>query len=133
MHTHLDYLVQFQERLYTTFESFNTFFVDVAATQFGSPSRNATISFTRDDNGPAINDSIVSMTGRINVEGLIPNDEIRMGERYVINLMLTTNDNLIEIGSLSRTAVEVTEDDREFDIARDTPNLVTSNCSNILK
>ena len=71
------------------------------------------VSFTRDDNGPAINNSLISMAGVIEVEGLIPNDEIRLGDRE-ITLMLTTSDNLIEIGSQNGTIVQVTEDDRKF-------------------
>ena len=71
------------------------------------------VSFTRDDNGPAINNSLISMAGVIEVEGLIPNDEIRSGDRE-ITLMLTASDNLIEIGSQNETVVQVTEDDRKF-------------------
>jgi hypothetical protein len=82
------------------------------ATQFGSPSRDATVSFTRNDKGPAINDTVVSMAGVINVEGSIPNDEIRLGDRE-ITLNLTTTDDLIEIGPQSTTIVDVTEDDRK--------------------
>ena len=83
-------------------------------TQFGSPSLDATISITRDDNGPAINDTVVSMGGPsiINVEGSIPNDEIRLGDRE-ITLTLTTSDDLIEIGPQSTTIVNTTEDDRK--------------------
>ena len=81
-------------------------------TQFGSPSRDATISITRDDNGPAINDTVVSMAGVIGVEGSIPNDEMRLGDRE-ITLTLTTSDDLIEIGSQSTTIVNITEDDRK--------------------
>ena len=81
-------------------------------TQFGSPSRDATISITRDDNGPAINDTVVSMGGVIAVGGFIPNDEIRLGDRQ-ITLTLTTPDDLIEMGSQSTTIIDVTEDDRK--------------------
>lgn len=80
--------------------------------QLGSPSREAAISFTRDDNGPAINDSVISMAGVVEVVGHIPNDDIRLGDRE-ITLTLTTSDNLIEIGSQNTTVVEVTEDDRK--------------------
>ena len=109
----LDYGIEFQDRLYTTFESSNTFTVFLEVTQFGSPSRDATINITRDDNGPAINDTVVSMADIINVEGSIPNDEIRLGDRQ-ITLTLTTSDDLIEIGSQSTTIVDVTEDDRKL-------------------
>ena len=90
----------------------DTFTVFLEITQFGSPSRDAIISITRDDNGPAINDTVVSIAGIINVEGFIPNDEIRLGDRK-ITLTLNTSDDLIEIGSQSTTIVEVTEDDRK--------------------
>ena len=83
------------------------------ATEIGSPSREGTVSFIRDDNGPAINDTLISMAGIIDVPGLIPNDEIRLGDRE-ITLMLTTSDDLVEIGSQSTTVVQVTEDDRKY-------------------
>lgn len=83
------------------------------ATQFGSPSQDATVSFTRDDSGPTINDSVISRAGVIDVEGLIPNDEIRLGDRE-ITIMLITSDDLIEIGTLNTTVVQVTEDDRKY-------------------
>ena len=82
-------------------------------TQFGSPSQDATISITRDDNGPAINDTVVSMAGVISVEGSIPNDKIRLGDRE-ITLTLITSDDLIEIRPQSTTVVDVTEDDRKY-------------------
>ena len=88
------------------------FTVFLEVTQFGSPSRDATISIARDDNGPAINDTVVSMGGIIDVDGFIPNDEIRLGDRE-ITLMLTISDDLIEIGSQSTTIIDVTEDDRK--------------------
>ena len=107
----LDYGVEFKGSLHTVLE---TFFVFLEVTQFGSPSRDATISITRDDNGPAINDTVVSMAGPsiIGVEGSIPNDEIRQGDRE-ITLMLTTSDDLIEIGPQNTTIVNTTEVDRK--------------------
>ena len=105
----LDYGVEFKGSLHTVVE---TFFVFLEVTQFGSPSRDAIISITRDDNGPAINDTVVSMADIINVEGSIPKDEIRLGDRE-ITLTLNTSDDLIEIGPQSTTIVNTTEDDRK--------------------
>ena len=105
----LDYGVEFKGSLHTVLE---TFFVFLEVTQFGSPSRDATISITRDDNGPAFNDTVVSMGGVIAVDGFIPNDEIRLGDRQ-ITLTLTTSDDLIEIGPLNTTIINTTEVDRK--------------------
>lgn len=109
---HLDYSVQFEDPLYTVHESFDTFTFFVVTTRAGSPSHNATVSFIRDDSGPTINDLVVSTTGSLHIQAQIPNDEIRLGDR-TINLMLTTVDDLVEIGARSQTAVDVTEDDRK--------------------
>lgn len=112
---HLDYSVQFEDRLYTFHESLGTFNVFVATTRVGSPdpSHNATVSFTRDDNGPAINNLIVSTTERVQIEAEIPNDDIRLGDR-TIHLTVTTTDNLVEIGAQNHAAVDIIEDDRKF-------------------
>ena len=107
----LDYGVEFKGSLHTQ-SVLKTFFVFLEVTQFGSPSRDATISITRDDNGPTINDTVVSRTDIIQVEGSIPNDEIRQGDRE-ITLTLTTSDDLIEIGPQNTTIVNTTEVDRK--------------------
>ena len=86
---HLDYSVQFEDPLYTVHESLGTFNFSVATTRVGSPSRNATVIFTRDDNGPTISHLIVSTTEKVDIEAQILNDEIRLGDR-TIHLMLTT-------------------------------------------
>ena len=111
----LDYSVQFEDPLYTVHEASDTFIFFVGTSVIGSPSQNALVSFARDDSGPAINDLTISMATptSIFIEALIPNDNIRLGDR-VISLMLVTSDDLVEFGAQSETAVEVTEDDCKF-------------------
>ena len=115
-HMQLDYGVEFEDHQVIAFEG-SFFFVLLEVTQFGSPSQDATISITRDDNGPAINDIVISMADVFYhfpqiefVEGFIPNNEIRLGDRE-ISLTLTTSDDLIEIGPQSTAIVYIIEDD----------------------
>ena len=80
------------------------------STSVGSPSRNALVSFTRNDGGPAIDDLIVNMTARLEVEVQIPNDMVRTWNR-TFNVKVTTSDALITIGQQNTALVNVLEDD----------------------
>lgn len=79
----------------------------------GTPTHNAVVSFTRDDSGPAINDLVISTAGSQVLEAPIPNDMVRTGDR-VFHVTMSTSDNLIEFGSLTEVAIDVTEDDRKI-------------------
>ena len=110
MPTTTDYSVQFEVQRYEVSEASNTLILFVSSTVVGSPSRNPVVRFTRNDDGPAIDDLIVNMTGRLQVEVQIPNDMIRTGDRTV-NITLTTSDSLIIIGQESTAFINVSEDD----------------------
>ena len=84
----------------------------MVTTARGSPSRNAVVSFTRTDNGPAIDDLMVA-TGRGEVEVRVPNDMVRTGDR-LFNVTVTTSDELVAIGGRKTVMVYVLEDDRKY-------------------
>ena len=105
-----DYTVQFETRSYEVSEANNTFILSIDVTAVGSPLRNAVVSFTRDDGGPAINDLTINTTGRLEVEVQIPNDMVRTGDRTV-SVELSTSDILVTIGQQNTAFVLVFEDD----------------------
>ena len=107
------YAVEFGLQEFRTSEAADSFTLPVVTTARGSPSRNAIISFTRTDNGPAINNLTVNMTGRQEVEVQIPNDVISTGDR-VFNVTITTTESLVVIGEQRTVTVHVTEDDRKY-------------------
>lgn len=119
MQNHTAYTVEFGLQEFRISEASNSFTLPVITTARGSPSRNAIVSFTRNDtvNGPPIDDLIVNnnMTGRLEVEVQIPNDVVRTGDR-VFNVTLMTTDTLVVIGEHSTVTVHVTEDDCKFSL-----------------
>ena len=111
LYVNIDYSVQFEVQRYEISEASNdTLILCVTSTSVGSPSRNALVSFTRNDNGPAIDDLIVNMTARLEVEVQIPNDMIRTGNR-TFSVKVTTSDALVTIGQQNTALVNVLEDD----------------------
>ena len=109
------YAVEFGLQEFRISEAADSFALPVITTARGSPSRNAIISFTRTDNGPAINDLTVNMTETQEVEVQIPNDVIRTGDR-VFNVTITTTETLVVIGERRTVTVRVAEDDRKYNI-----------------
>ena len=108
-----DYIVEFKAQQHKVSEASNTFSLPVETTVVGSPSRNAVVSFIRDDGGPAINNLIVNTTGRLDVEVQIPNNMIRTGDQ-MFNVTLVTSDVLVTIGLKNTTLIYVSEDERKF-------------------
>ena len=106
------YAVEFGLQEFRISGAADSFVLPVVTTAKGSPYRNAVIGFTRTDNGPAIGNLTVNMTGRQEVEVQIPNDVIRTGDR-VFNVTITTTDSLVVIGEQRTVTVHVTEDDRK--------------------
>ena len=80
------------------------------STVVGSPSRNAIVGFTRNDNGPAIDNLIVNMMARLEVKVQIPNDMVRTGNR-TFSVKVTTSDSLVTIGQQNTALINVLEDD----------------------
>jgi hypothetical protein len=107
------YAVEFGLQEFRTSEAADSFTLPVVTASRGSPSRNAIISFSRTDNGPAINSLIVNMTGSQEVEVQIPNDVIRTGDR-VFNVTITTTESLVVIGERRTVTVHVTEDECKY-------------------
>ena len=112
---HAAYTVEFGRQEFKAFEASNSFTLPVVTTARGSPSRNAIVSFTRTDNGPAIDDLTVNMTGRAEVEIQIPNDIVRTRDR-MFNVTITTSDTLVVIGGQNTLTVYVSEDDRKLQL-----------------
>ena len=112
IHNHTAYTVEFGVQEFRTSEASDTFTLPVLTTARGSPSRNAIIGFNRTDSGPAIDDLVVNMTGRLEVEVQIPNDVIRTGDR-MFTVTITTTDNLVAIGQQRTITVHIIEDDRK--------------------
>ena len=80
------------------------FALPVNTTARGSPSGIAVISFTRTDNGPAINNLTVNMTGIQAVKVQIPNDA---GNSVFSVTMFTTNKTLVIIGKQRTVTVNI--------------------------
>ena len=105
--THLNfypiaYFVEFGLQEFRVPEGADSFSLPVNTTARGSPSRNAVISFTRTDNGPAINNLTVNMTGTQEVKVQIPNDA---GYSVFNVTMFTTNKTLVIIGKQKTVTV----------------------------